>query len=327
LDSILVCYYACIALFDIIEKASKEIIRQLISLGGATAVAKLREEWPDDNDIQTLVRSLAKLIGLEIKSWADMQVETPVAAEKVTTASSSSTAVSNTASAAVANTASAAAKHGDSIDCIGALVQDLFPFGNAKVNASLDALNLDLLGHKSKCDKIQVVGGCLALVLLLKKCLDKAIDERVMWEPITELNELAELTTLHKTLHIMIRLSYHLDESKVGIVAIGGVEAVIKAMKTFPKCLALQHFACMLLLNLACCSTGKKRIVKADGIDYLLAAINNHLNSVLVCKYSCITLSNIIEKENKEGIRLLINLGGATAVAKVRDEWPDGGAV
>jgi hypothetical protein len=187
-------------------------------------------------------------------------------------------------------------------------------------------LNLDLLGDKDKCDKIQVVGGCLALVLLLKKCLDQATNERLVWNQLTELNELTELTTLHKTLHIMIRLSCHVDESKVGIAAIGGVEAVIKVMKTFPKCKELQEFACILLRNLTCCSIGKKRIVEADGIEYLLAAINNHLNSALVCKHSCTALSNIIEKENKEDIRLLISLDGATAIAKVSQEWPDGDA-
>jgi hypothetical protein len=141
-------------------------------------------------------------------------------------------------------------------------------------------------------------------------------------------NELAELTTLHKTLHIMIRLTHHLDGSKVGIAAIGGTEAVVEAMKTFPKCRGIQEFSCILILNLACCSIGKKRIVESDGMKYTVAAINNHLDSVLICKYSCIALSNVIGKENnKEDMRLLISLGGATAVAKVKGKYPDGDAV
>jgi hypothetical protein len=106
---------------------------------------------------------------------------------------------------------------------------------------------------------------------------------------------------------------------------VGGVEAVIKAMKAFPKCCKIQEFACILVLNLACCKIGKRRIIEADGMEYVLASINNHLNSALVCKYACIALSNIIEKENKE-VRLLISLDGATAVAKVREECPDGDA-
>jgi hypothetical protein len=85
----------------------------------------------------------------------------------------------------------------------------------------------------------------------------------------------------------------------------------------------LQEFACILVLNLACCSIGKKQIIEADGMEYLLAAIGNHFNSVLVCQYSCSALSNIVEKENKDVIRLLISLDGATTVAKVREEHPD----
>jgi hypothetical protein len=61
-------------------------------------------------------------------------------------------------------------------------------------------------------------------------------------------------------------------------------------------------------------------------MEYLLAAISNHLNSILVCKYACIALSNIIEKDN-EDIRLLISLDGATAVAKIREECAEGDTV
>jgi hypothetical protein len=312
LGSSLICKHVCGALVHVIEKENKEDIRRLIILGGATALAKVRKEWEDDDTVQVLVRHLVKIIGTAMTSWAAMQVDTPVTTEKVTAASAASTA----------------AKDEDSIDIIGQMVEDLFDSDNAVINAALDALNLDLKEDKKKSYKIQAVaGGCLALVLLLKKCLAKAIDKRLVWDQVTEVNELAELTTLHKTLHVMIRLTHHLDESKAGIAAIGGTAAVVEAMKTFPKCQALQEFACILLLNVACCSIGKKRIVEADGMECILAAINNHLDSVLVCKYSCIALSNIIDKENKEDIRLLISLGGATAVAKVRQECPDGNAV
>jgi RNase H-fold protein (predicted Holliday junction resolvase) len=42
-------------------------------------------------------------------------------------------------------------------------------------------------------------------------------------------------TRLHKTLQILIGC---LDESKVGVVAIGGMEAVAEIIKTFPNCQA-----------------------------------------------------------------------------------------
>jgi hypothetical protein len=74
---------------------------------------------------------------------------------------------------------------------------------------------------ENKRDDFVTAGGCLALVLLLKKCLDKGIDSIPACDQVTELHELAELTTLHKTLHIMIRLSCHHFESKVGIAVVG----------------------------------------------------------------------------------------------------------
>jgi hypothetical protein len=45
----------------------------LISLGGAAAVAKVRKEWPDEEEVQPDVQRLAKLIGTEMNSWADKE--------------------------------------------------------------------------------------------------------------------------------------------------------------------------------------------------------------------------------------------------------------
>jgi uncharacterized membrane protein YeaQ/YmgE (transglycosylase-associated protein family) len=42
----------------------------VLSLGGATAVAKVRTKWPNDDYVQTKVQRLANLIGTEINSWA-----------------------------------------------------------------------------------------------------------------------------------------------------------------------------------------------------------------------------------------------------------------
>jgi hypothetical protein len=89
-----------------------------------------------------------------------LQVDTPVATEEVTT---------------TVNTASTAANHEEFIDSIGKRIRYLAHTHNAEVNAALDALNLDLKEDKKKCDKMHAAGGCLAPVLLLEKCLDKAI--------------------------------------------------------------------------------------------------------------------------------------------------------
>jgi hypothetical protein len=70
LDSASVCQYACWALYNIVL-GSKENTELLISLGGATAVAKARRKWPDDDKLQTQVRRLVNLLVAEMKTWAD----------------------------------------------------------------------------------------------------------------------------------------------------------------------------------------------------------------------------------------------------------------
>jgi hypothetical protein len=70
LDSAKVCEKACCALVNI-ASGSKENTVLLISLGGAATVAKVRKEWPDDEDVQSEVRDLARLLAAELNSWAD----------------------------------------------------------------------------------------------------------------------------------------------------------------------------------------------------------------------------------------------------------------
>jgi hypothetical protein len=62
---------------------------------------------------------------------------------------------------------------------------------------------------KKKYESFVSAGGCLALVLLLKVCLDKAIDVIPACYQVTELNKLAELTVLHNTLNVIIPLTHN----------------------------------------------------------------------------------------------------------------------
>jgi hypothetical protein len=307
--------------------------------------------------------------------------------------------------------ASATTKHEEPIQIIGKMIRDLSSYDNAQVNAALVALGLDLSEDKKKRDRLQAIGGCVALVQLMKNCLEKAIDRVPVCEQVTDLNEIPELRTLHKTLIVIIILTYWRFESRVvGITAIGGVEVVVKILKTFPKCEALQkgacfvlgnlgdinvtgkkniiesggietllsaannHFnsadvcesvcwalskiafrhyeskarftaiggvevvvkvmktfprsqalqegACASLVNLTCCSIGLAKAVESGGIKMLLAAVNNHLGSLYICKHACWALSKIV-RGSKENTGLLITLGGATSVAKVRTKWPN----
>jgi hypothetical protein len=237
---------------------------------------------------------------------ASLQVDTPVAAEEAATE---------------IIVFSAADEQEESIERIGALIQDLSHPDDAKVNAALGALYPVLVDTKKR-EICVAAGGYLALVQLVKNCLDKAIDEIPSCDQVTELDELDELKTLHKTLDAIISLIY-LDENKaaLAISSVGGVEAVAKVMKTFPKCLDLQWSACAVLGNMSFCNLGEKKAVASGGLQLLLAAVNNHLDSSNVCEYACSALYNIIA-ESKEHTELLIILGGGAAIAKVRKEWP-----
>jgi hypothetical protein len=213
------------------------------------------------------------------------------------------------------------AQQDESMVSIGTLIQDLLHSDNAKVYAALDALDLALDDDKKKCENIHAVGGCFALVQLMQDCLKKATEKIPACGRDTKIFPLAELMTLRKTLHVIICLTHHLDESKIGITAIGGVEAVVKAMKTFPLCLTLQEFACNVILNLACCSIFKKQAAERDAIEVLLAAINNHLGSAYIGERACLLLINLIA-DSSENTELFICLGGASAVAKIKNKWP-----
>jgi hypothetical protein len=227
-----------------------------------------------------------------------------------------------TGHASIANAASASTAGQEmSMERIGALIQDLNHYNNAQVNAALDALYLNLGSDKKKCEKIVTVGGCHALVQLVKNCLEEAIENIAACDQVTVLNELVELKTLNKSLLVINNLMYTHSESRAGITAIGGVEAVVKVMKTFPKCLYLQSSASTALLNLTAGNIiGKSKAVELGGFELLLAAVNNHLDSADVCELACWNLVHIV-RASKENTVLLISLGGATAVAKVRTKW------
>jgi hypothetical protein len=110
------------------------------------------------------------------------------------------------------------------------MFQDLFHSDSAKANATLDVLNHDYINDNKLYDKLQAVGGCSALVHLMQNCLNKATDGFSGCDQVTELIERAELTTLSKTLIVIISWTSLHDESKVGIKAISGVEAIARVL-------------------------------------------------------------------------------------------------
>jgi hypothetical protein len=228
---------------------------------------------------------------------------TDAVSEKATTASSS------------------VAKQDESIGSIAALIHLLYS-DSAKVSAALVALYLNLDKDKKNCESIVAAGGCLALVQLLEKCLDKVIDRLPASDQVIEVDELAEPWILGKILYVIVRLTSQHVESRAVISAIGGMEAVVKIMKTFTKCQASQLVACLALRNLACCSIGRANAIEWDGIEALLTAIKNHFGSARICQAACGALFYIIEG-SKENTELFISLGGVSAVAKIRTKWPN----
>jgi hypothetical protein len=242
----------------------------------------------------------------------------------VSTNASTVTLTTNEAASTTNTIPTPGAGHDDSLQRIGKLIQDFSHSDNAKVNDAL--YTLYLLAEPKTSDSVVAAGGCLALVLLVKGCLNKATGKIPACHQVTELNELAELKTLCRSLRVITDLTNMQNVIMDAITAVGGVEAVVEVMKQFPKCRALQSSACDAIRNLARCSIGKNQAVETGGIKVLLAAINNHLSSALVCERACWALSNIVTG-SKENTELLIFLGGATAVAKVRTMWQNNDAV
>jgi hypothetical protein len=107
------------------------------------------------------------------------------------------------------------------------------------------------------------------------------------------------------------------------IVAIGGVEVIVKVMQTFPKLQTSQESACGALRSLTTlCNIGKKHVIESGGIEVLLASVKNDLGSAILSQDACSTLLNIV-RGSKENTELLISLGGGAAVANARTKWPD----
>jgi hypothetical protein len=90
-------------------------------------------------------------------------------------ASTSANAPVRAVATATADNASASdVERNESIESIGALIQDLFHSDNAKVDDTLDALAQHLEGDKEKCDIFVKAGGSFTLVQLVNDCLKKA---------------------------------------------------------------------------------------------------------------------------------------------------------
>jgi hypothetical protein len=88
-------------------------------------------------------------------------------------------------------------------------------------------------------------------------------------------------------------------------------------MKTFPKCQGLQECGCGALQNLTFGNvTFQEKAIESGGIELLLPALDNHLDSAFVCERACLALFHMGEG-GKKNTWLLLRLGGGAALAKV----------
>jgi hypothetical protein len=210
----------------------------------------------------------------------------------------------------------------ESLQNIGKLVQDLFLYGQPArvIRAALDALRVQLNGGPRKCEDFVTVGGCAALVQLLR-----AASSLKPAQPLSTefFHELPEWNTLYKALRLVTLLMGTHLESSVAMTAIGGVETIVNVMKTFRNCKAVTALACFAIRKLALCKIGKNAAVEAGAMQVLLLAIHDHLACKQTCEYALYALVNIV-RDSKENTKLLISLGGAAAVVKVKSKWQDG---
>ncbi len=68
-----------------------------------------------------------------------------------------------------------------------------------------------------------------------------------------------DFTELNAAISAIVLLTNDHHQSRVRINMVGGVEAIVKVMGSFPKCLVLQENACATLRNLTYCPIGKAR--------------------------------------------------------------------
>jgi hypothetical protein len=184
----------------------------------------------------------------------------------------------------------------ESMESIRHLIQDVFNHSdNAKVIAALDRLDLDL--HKeNKAEQIQAVGGCFALVYLVNRCLKKVLARLFHLDQVTKLSKRPEL---FQSLDVITNLTVQHDDSKIGISSVGGVEAILKVMKTLPTCEILLVKASHTLLSLTSCSIGKKKASEAGAVAIVLNVVKHHMRCASICEHTCDAFYRLL-KRSKE---------------------------
>jgi hypothetical protein len=205
-----------------------------------------------------------------------------------------------------------------SVEGIEKLIQALTCSNGAVADAALNVLyryskrDFDSLSWA----KIAAVGGCFALVQLVKKSLEMAIEVIPLRNQVNEFHLQVVKGRLNKAFIIISNMTHGHPMSRFGINSFGGVEELVKVMKTFPKHHPwLQLRVCNALCNLTACPVGRKRADEVGAIEVLLTTIKSYPGNKYIFLYGCRALTNMC-KTSFERTKQLIGLGGITT-------WPD----
>jgi hypothetical protein len=218
--------------------------------------------------------------------------------------------------ASVSHRGTVANRYG-SVEGIGKLIQALTCSNGAVVDAAVDALyRYSIRGFDSlSWTKIAAVGGCFALVQLVKKSLATVIEMIPLRNSVNDFHSQMATRRLNRAFIIISNMTHMHPMSRHGFNSIGGVEVLVEVMKTFPKHPWLQLRACNALCNLTACPIGRGRADEVGAIEVLLTTIKSYPENKCIFLFGCRALTNMCES-SLERTKHLIGLGVMTT-------WPD----
>ena len=104
------------------------------------------------------------------------------------------------------------------------------------------------------------------------------------------------------------------DENKVKIANLGGIQAILKAMKDHAAEAKVQENACAALLNLGINVDNKVKIAALQGIQAILKGMKDHATQAKVQRQACAALGSLAI--NDDNAVTIANLGGIQALLK-----------
>ena len=83
--------------------------------------------------------------------------------------------------------------------------------------------------------------------------------------------------------------------------AAGGVEGIVRELRSHPKDAAVQGWVCSVLMHIASPPQDRVRVAKAGGIELIVAALNAHPENVTVRKNGALALFTFVNDEDGLG--------------------------